>query len=57
MRALDSACLAKTMSLIKINKVSFDEVVRTMEFTGKNMAFELRETSLGGLAKEVNVEQ
>ena len=57
MRAFDAAYLSKTMSLIKVNKVSFDDVVRTMEFTGKSMAYELRETSLGGLAREVKVEK
>jgi len=57
LRAFDSASLAQTMSLIKHNKVSFDEVVNTMEYTGSNICHELRETSLGGLAKEVNLDK
>jgi len=57
MRALDSAVLAKTMSLITLHKVSFDEVVKTMSVTGNSMAYELKETSLGGLAKEVKFEE
>ena len=33
------------------NKISFDEVVRTMAETGRDLKEEYRETSLGGLAK------
>ena len=53
LRALDAMALSKTMSRIKKNRVSFDAVVRTMNYTGKHLPIELKETSLGGLAQEV----
>ncbi|MFV0479744.1 MAG: L-serine ammonia-lyase, iron-sulfur-dependent, subunit alpha [Anaerorhabdus sp.] len=52
LRALDACLLSKYMSKLKGNRISFDMVVRTMDYTGKKMTPELRETSLGGLAKE-----
>ena len=54
LRALDNALLAKHVGGIKENRVSFDDVVRTMNYTGKKLAVELKETSLGGLAKEIS---
>jgi len=53
MRAMDSAILAQHVGMIKANRVSFDDVVRTMQYTGKKIPIELRETSLGGLATEI----
>lgn len=50
LRALDAAVLAQFISEVKKNKVSFDMVVNTMNYTGKKIPIELRETSLGGLA-------
>lgn len=56
LRAFEAVTLAKYMSKVKENLISFDMVVETMNYTGKKMAFELRETSLGGLAKEYPIE-
>ena len=55
LRAVDNAFLARHVGAIKENRVSFDTVVRTMNYTGKHLAMELRETSLGGLAREVRI--
>ncbi|WP_416326079.1 L-serine ammonia-lyase, iron-sulfur-dependent, subunit alpha [[Eubacterium] hominis] len=55
MRAIDAAILAKGLSGIRDHKVSFDMVVNTMNYTGKKLAIELKETSLGGLATIVPV--
>lgn len=55
LRALDAMSLARTMSRVKKNRVSFDVVVKTMNYTGKHLPIELKETSLGGLAKEVQI--
>lgn len=53
LRALDSALLAQNISDLRDHKVSFDMVVHTMNYTGKKIPIELRETSLGGLASIV----
>ncbi|NLC33700.1 MAG: L-serine ammonia-lyase [Erysipelothrix sp.] len=53
LRSFDAALLAEQMSEIRTNKITFDSVVRTMNYTGKMIIKELRETSLGGLATEV----
>ncbi len=53
LRCFDSALLARRLSDVRKNKVTFDSVVRTMNYTGKMIIPELRETSLGGLATEV----
>lgn len=50
LRAMDAAVLAQFISEVKKNKVSFDMVVHTMNYTGKKIPIELKETSLGGLA-------
>lgn len=55
LRSLDAMSLAKYMSRIKKNRVSFDMVVRTMNYTGKCLPIELKETSLGGLATEIPI--
>lgn len=55
LRAVDAVMMAETIGRIKPNRVSFDMVVRTMNYTGKKIALELRETSLGGLATEINL--
>ncbi len=52
LRAMDSALLAKYMSKIKENRITFDMIVKTMNYTGEKIAIELKETSLGGLATE-----
>lgn len=57
LRAMDSAVLAQFISEVKKNKVSFDMVVHTMNYTGKKLAIELKETSLGGLATVVPMEE
>lgn len=57
MRAMDHYLLAKYMYPIKTNSISFDMVVNTMNFTGQKIALELKETSLGGLAKEYIVDE
>lgn len=55
LRAMDSALLAQSISDLRDHKVSFDMVVHTMNYTGKKIPIELRETSLGGLATIVPV--
>lgn len=52
LRAMDACVLSKYMSRIKPNKVTFDMIVNTMNYTGKKIPIELKETSLGGLATE-----
>lgn len=53
LRAMDAAILAHGISEVRDHKVSFDMVVNTMNYTGKKIAIELKETSLGGLATVV----
>lgn len=53
LRALDAAVLAEFILKVKQNRVSFDMIVNTMNYTGKKLPMELRETSLGGLATVV----
>lgn len=55
-RAFEAMKLSKHLSKIKSNLISFDMVVDTMNYTGKKIAVELRETSMGGLAKEYIIE-
>lgn len=53
LRAFDAAKLARKLTMIgKKNLVTFDMVVETMNYTGKKIPIELKETSLGGLALE-----
>ncbi len=56
LRALDAAFMAEHLGAIKDNKISFDMVVRTMNYTGKKIVLELRETALGGLATELRID-
>ena len=53
LRAMDAAVLAEGISDLREHKVSFDMVVNTMNYTGRKIPIELRETSLGGLARVV----
>lgn len=53
LRAMDSSLLAQEVGYIKPNKVSLDMIIHTMNYTGKKIAVELKETSLGGLASVV----
>lgn len=55
-RAFEAVTLSKYMATVKKNLISFDMVVKAMDYTGKKMALELKETSLGGLAKEYPIE-
>ncbi len=55
-RAMDAATLAMELSKVKKNRVSFDMIVDTMNYTGNKLAMELKETGLGGLAIEVEVD-
>ncbi len=55
LRSLDCAFLTKHLGSFKKNRVSFDMVVNTMNYTGNKLAVELKETSLGGLASVVPV--
>lgn len=57
LRALDSALLSQYLMELKDNRVSFDMVVNTMQYTGQKIPIELRETSLGGLAAVVPMEE
>ncbi|KAF0222802.1 MAG: L-serine ammonia-lyase [Erysipelotrichaceae bacterium] len=56
LRAIDAAFMAEHLGSIKDNKISFDMVVRTMNYTGKKIVLELRETALGGLATELRID-
>lgn len=49
--AYTSYLYAKNISLYRKNKVSFDNVIQAMKETGNELPKELKETSLGGLAK------
>ena len=53
LRSLDAMEYAKYIGSFKQNRVSFDMVVSVMKHTGKKIPVEFRETSLGGLAIEV----
>lgn len=55
LRAIDAAIIAQGVSEVRDHKVSFDMVVNTMNYTGKKIPLELRETSLGGLATVVPI--
>ena len=55
LRARDAAYLSKSIVNIKKPRVSFDDVVYTMNYTGEKIAIELKETSLGGLATVVKI--
>ncbi len=52
MRAYDCAYLTGQFKNIKSNAISFDSVVKAMNYTGQKLATELKETSLGGLSLE-----
>lgn len=56
LRSLDAMTLAKYISKLKPNRISFDMVVQTMNYTGNKLAVELKETSLGGLAQVLIIE-
>lgn len=51
--AYSSYLYAKNISLYRKNKVSFDNVILAMKETGNELPNELKETSLGGLAKVI----
>ena len=51
LRSLISYIYAKDISLLRKNKVSFDEVVKAMKITGESLSKDYKETSIGGLAK------
>lgn len=57
LRAIDAVLMAKSIFKIKKNRISFDQVVHTMNYTGQKIAMELRESSMGGLAKEIQFEE
>ena len=52
LRAFDCADLSLKFRNIKENVISFDSVVKVMNYTGNKLAVELKETSLGGLSLE-----
>ena len=51
LRSLISYIYAKDISILRRNKVSFDEVVKAMKITGDSLSKDYKETSIGGLAK------
>ena len=53
LRAIDAAFMAEELGSLKDHRVSFDMVVNTMNYTGRKIAIELKETSLGCLATVV----
>lgn len=52
LRAYESYRLSKNVSKLKKNMISFDMIVNVMNYTGKQIPIELKETSIGGLARE-----
>ena len=50
LRAHDSYLYAKYIAPIKMNQVSFDDVVSAMKLTGDALLDAYKETALGGLA-------
>lgn len=52
LRAFDCAYLSEQLNNVKDNAVSFDSVVKAMNYTGNKIVKELKETSLGGLSLE-----
>lgn len=57
LRSIDAMIYAKYLGKMRKNRVSFDMVVKVMAHTGKQLPVELRETSLGGLAIEVQLDK
>mgnify|MGYP000452521212 CR=1 FL=1 len=55
LRAIDAATYAKQLGYLRKNKVSFDSIVNVMKETGKDLNSAYKETSLGGLAKELGL--
>ena len=53
--AYTSYLFAKDIAPCRSNLVSFDNVVRAMKLTGKELPSSLKETSLGGLAKVIHI--
>ena len=51
LRSLMSYIYAKDISILRKNKVSFDEVVKAMKITGESLSKDYKETAIGGLAK------
>ncbi len=56
LRCIDAMNYARYISGFKENRVSFDMIVKVMNYTGHKIPVELRETSLGGLAIELNMD-
>lgn len=57
LRSLDAMEYARYIGSFKPNRVSFDMVVSVMKHTGKHIPVEFKETSLGGLAIEVKLNE
>lgn len=57
LRCIDAMNYARYISIVKSNRVSFDMIVKVMNYTGKKIPVELKETSLGGLAIELGNEE
>ena len=57
LRAVDSAMYAKQLGYLRKNRVSLDAVINVMKNTGKDLNSAYKETSLGGLAKELLVNE
>lgn len=55
LRAYDAALFAKFIGKHRANRVSFDSVVRAMKESGDLLDYKLKETSLGGLAREISI--
>ena len=51
--AYASYLFAKDISAYRKNRVSFDNVIKAMRDTGDKLSSDLKETSLGGLAKVI----
>ena len=57
LKAFNCSYLAEQLNNVKDNAISFDSVVKAMNYTGNKIAIELKETSLGGLSLEYKNEK
>ncbi len=57
LRSYSAALYAKNIALIRKNRVTFDEVLKTMKLTGDDLSIYYKETSIGGLAKIKKLEE
>ncbi len=57
LRAVDAAMYAKQLGYLRQNRVALDAVINVMKNTGKDLSSAYKETSLGGLAQELIIDE